>query len=140
MRNTPNVGHLPGDIFSTPNFILELDQSKQFDYNTDDPNSLDPVDQVVRNNPNTPGPDSNYLEFNGGEHVVLGGIDNNDILIADIGDDTVWGDGGNDRIEGGAGNDILNGGDGDDIITDSFGDDNIKGGAGNDVINAGPGY
>ncbi len=35
-------------------------------------------------------------------HVVLGGTDGDDIIIAErYGDDTVWGDGGNDRIEGG---------------------------------------
>jgi Ca2+-binding RTX toxin-like protein len=139
MRNTPNMGHLPGDVFSTPDFILEIDQSLQ--------RGADPVGLVIRNNPATPGGDSNYLRFTGSEHVVLGGTNpgnsanpsGNDVLIAGIGDDTVWGDGGNDRIEGGAGNDQLVGGDGDDIITDSFGDDNIKGGAGNDVINAGAG-
>ena len=131
MNNTTVVGHMPEDIFSRPDHILELNQALQLE--------ADPAGQVVRNNPATPGPDSNYLEFNGGEHVVLGGTSGNDILIADIGDDTVWGDEGNDRIEGGAGNDRLIGGDGDDIITDTFGDDNIKGQGGNDVINAGMG-
>ncbi len=142
--------HLPADLFSTPNFILEIDQSKQLNegLGSADPvggTTLNPL--VSRNNPNTPGLDTNYLKFSGGEHVVLGGTNpgnlanpsGNDILIASIGDDAVWGDGGNDRIEGGAGNDILNGGDGDDIITDSFGIDNIKGGAGNDVLSAGAG-
>ncbi len=71
---------------------------------------------VLRNNPATAGPDTNYLRYTGDEHVVLGGTDGNDILIASIGDDTLFGDGGNDRLEGGFGNDIINGGDGDDII------------------------
>ena len=62
-----------------------------------------------------------------------------DILIAGIGDDTLFGDGGNDQLEGGFGNDIINGGDGDDIIEDSGGDDNIKAGDGNDVVHSGPG-
>lgn len=131
MRNTPGFVRMGGDAFAAMDHILEVDTARQI--------GDDPVGQVVRNNPNTPGPDSNYLEFVGGEHVVLGGTDSNDVLIADDGDDTIWGDGGNDIIEGGAGNDMLNGGDGDDIIQDSFGDDNIKGGAGNDVINAGAG-
>ncbi len=99
---------------------------------------------VIRNNPAIAGTDSNYLEYTGGEHVVLGGTitsnpSGNDILIASIGDDTVYGDGGNDRIEGGDGNDLLRGGAGDDIITDKGGDDNIQGGDGNDVIHAGNG-
>ena len=95
--------------------------------------------EVLRNNPATLGPDTNFLQYNGVDHVVLGGTSGNDTLISGIGDDTLWGDAGNDRLEGGDGADSLNGGDGDDIITDLGGIDNIKGGAGNDVINAGPG-
>jgi len=94
---------------------------------------------VIRNNPATPGTDSNYLRYTGDDHVLLGGTNANDILIASIGDDTLYGDGGNDLLEGGFGNDIINAGDGDDIIKDSGGDDNIKAGAGNDVVHAGPG-
>jgi len=149
MRNT-DLRHLPGDIFATPDWTLEVDQTAQF---TDlGPNGdLDPVwadedlpnnifgPMVSRNNPATPGLDTNYLRYSGVGHVVLGGTDGNDILIAGIGDDTIWGDGGNDRIEGGNGFDILNGGDGDDIITDLAFDDNIKGGDGNDVIHSGSG-
>ncbi len=137
-----DVGHLPSDVFSTPGLILEVDQSKQFNIGLgqDDPvgggilNLL-----VIRNNPNTPGPDSNYLRYTGDQHVLLGGTEGNDILIGSEGDDTLFGDGGNDRLEGGAGNDIINGGDGDDIITDFGGDDIIRAGAGHDAINAGQG-
>ena len=70
---------------------------------------------------------------------MLGGTEAADILIAGIGDDTLFGDGGNDNLEGGFGNDIINGGDGDDIIRDAGGDDNIKAGGGNDVVHGGPG-
>ena len=94
---------------------------------------------VLRDNPATPGAEINYLRYTGDEHVVLGGTDLADTLIASIGDDTLFGDAGNDRLEGGFGNDIINGGDGDDIIKDSGGDDNIKAGAGHDVVHAGPG-
>lgn len=178
MRNT-DAAHLPSDVFSTPGFILEVDQTRQFNLDTgvylpgddgvlgDDPatvgvdESLDDVVDtsadpagggiltplVVRDDPSTPGVDTNYLRYTGGDHVVLGGTDpgnasnpsGDDIIIGGIGDDTLYGDGGDDVLEGGFGNDIINGGDGDDIITDSGGDDNIKGGAGNDVIHAGPG-
>jgi len=148
MRNT-DLRHLPGDIFATPDWTLEVDQSTQFTgLGT---GNLDPVwadeelannpfvTMVSRNNPATPGLDTNYLRYSGVGHVVLGGTDGDDILIAGIGDDTVWGDGGNDRIEGGNGADILNGGDGNDIITDLAFDDNIKGGDGDDVIHSGDG-
>ncbi len=146
MRNT-DATHLPSDVFSTPGLILEVDPTRQFndldgdgDLEGGDPQGggiLTPL--VVRNNPATPGTDANYLRYTGGDHVVLGGTDAADIIIAGIGDDTLFGDGGNDNLEGGFGNDIINGGDGDDIIKDSGGDDNIKAGSGNDVVHAGPG-
>ncbi len=146
MRNT-DATHLPSDVFSTPGLILEVDQTRQFNdldgngtLESDDPlgsGILTPL--VSRDNPGTAGPDTNYLRYNGGDHVVLGGTDNADIIIAGIGDDTMHGDGGDDFLEGGFGNDIINGGAGDDIIKDIGGDDNIKGGDGNDVIHAGPG-
>jgi hypothetical protein len=146
MRNT-DATHLPSDVFSTPGLILEVDQTKQYnDLNGDGVmESTDPLGSslltplVVRNNPATPGADTNYLRYTGGEHVVMGGTNANDTIIASDGDDTLYGDGGNDRLEGDFGNDIINGGDGDDIIVDSGGDDNIKAGSGNDVVHAGPG-
>lgn len=165
MRNT-DATHLPSDVFSTPGLILEVDRTKQYNPGLgedagadgileDDPNTvvnesadnrgIDPLGTslltplVIRDNPATAGADANYLRYTGGDHVVLGGTESNDTLIAGIGDDTLFGDGGNDRLEGGFGNDIINGGDGHDIIVDSGGDDNIKAGKGHDVVHAGPG-
>ncbi|MBR1187294.1 peroxidase family protein [Bradyrhizobium sp. AUGA SZCCT0160] len=146
MRNT-DATHLPSDVFSTPGLILEVDQDRQFNdldgdgiLENDDPAGGGLLTQLVnRNDPSTAGTDTNYLRYTGGDHVVLGGTDLADTLIAGIGDDTLFGDAGNDKLEGGFGNDILNGGDGDDIIVDSGGDDNIKAGSGNDVVHAGPG-
>jgi Ca2+-binding RTX toxin-like protein len=156
MANT-DAKHLPGDVFSTPAFILEVDPAQQYTGLGLD-NRADPEGVVIRDNPATTtlddplteedeSLDTNYLEYTGEDHVVLGGTNpgdtfnpsGNDILIASIGDDTVYGDGGNDRIEGGDGNDFLIGGAGDDIITDQGGDDNIQGLDGNDVIQAGNG-
>ncbi|NWL78717.1 heme peroxidase, partial [Pseudomonas taiwanensis] len=169
MENT-DITRLPADIFSTPGLILEVDIARQFNAGVinpgadgilgDDPTTPlvdesaddvatpggDPVGDnpllglVIRDNPDTAGPDANYLRYTGEDHVVLGGTDGDDILISSIGDDTLWGDGGNDRLEGGDGVDNLDGGAGDDIITDLGGDDNIKGGEGNDVIQAGNGF
>ncbi|MCP1501177.1 Ca2+-binding RTX toxin-like protein [Pseudomonas migulae] len=140
MANT-SATHLPGLVFSDPGFYLERDQTKQYN---DGLGSADPLgengEQVVfRDNPLTAGPDTNYIRYTGDQHIVLGGTNGADILIASEGDDTVWGDGGNDRIEGGDGNDQLRGGAGDDIITDKGGDDNIQGGDGNDVLHGGNG-
>ena len=149
MANT-NATHLPADVFSTPSFILEVNQSQQFTglgldgradpthEDTTGLNALNPL--VIRDNPATSGSDTNYLEYTGVDHVVLGGTEGNDILIASIGDDTLWGDGGNDRLEGGDGNDNIEGGDGHDIITDRGGDDVLKGNGGNDVIQGGNGF
>jgi Ca2+-binding RTX toxin-like protein len=162
-----DVGHLPSDVFSTPGLILEVDRTRQYNPGLgetagadgimeDDPLTVgvdesadnlgnDPVGGtiltplVIRNNPATIGPDTNYLRYTGADHVLLGGTDNNDILIASEGDDTLHGDAGNDRMEGGAGNDSYIGGAGDDIITDLGGDDIIRSGAGNDAVNAGVG-
>ncbi|WP_223450304.1 MULTISPECIES: peroxidase family protein [unclassified Pseudomonas] len=140
MANT-SATHLPGLVFSDVAFYLERDQSKQFN---DGLGNADPLgengEQVVfRDNPLTAGPDANYIKYTGAEHIVMGGTNSADILIASEGDDTIWGDGGNDRIEGGDGNDQLRGGSGDDIITDKGGDDNIQGGDGNDVLHGGNG-
>jgi Ca2+-binding RTX toxin-like protein len=146
MANT-DARHLPSDVFSTPGLILEVDQSKQFnDLDGDgDLESTDPAGGgiltklVSRNDPSTTGPDTNYLKYTGGEHVVLGGTEGDDVLIAGIGDDALFGDGGNDTLDGNAGNDIVNAGAGDDIVRDLGGDDNIKAGDGNDVVHGGPG-
>ncbi|WP_439858876.1 peroxidase family protein [Pseudomonas sp. MBLB4136] len=143
MRHT-DVIHLPADIFSTPGFILEVDPTRQFTGlgpdGRADPVGDDPlIPLVMRDDPGTEGPDTNYLRYTGGDHVVLGGTDGDDVIISSIGDDTLWGDGGNDRLEGGFGNDVIEGGDGDDIITDMGGDDVLKGGDGNDVIHGGNG-
>jgi Ca2+-binding RTX toxin-like protein len=142
-----DVTHLSNTVFLTPTFTLEVNQANQFtDLGTDgkaDPtgglmiNGVEIVPLVIRDNPNTTGPDSNYLQYTGEDHVVLGGTAGNDIIISGDGDDTVYGDGGNDRLEGGAGNDAVLGGAGDDIISDSFGDNRLEGNAGNDVIVAG---
>jgi Ca2+-binding RTX toxin-like protein len=142
-----DVTHLSNTVFLTPTFTLEVNQANQFTglgvAGRDDPtggimiNGVEVVSLVIRDNPDTVGPDANYLQYTGEDHVVMGGTAGNDIIISGDGDDTLYGDGGNDRLEGGAGNDAVLGGDGDDIISDSFGDNRLEGNAGNDVIVAG---
>lgn len=137
-----DAGHLPSDVFSTPGLILEVDQTRQWNPGLDsaDPTGgtiLTPL--VLRDNPATDGAEANYLRYTGADHVLLGGTDQADTLIASEGDDTLYGDAGNDRMEGGAGNDQYIGGDGDDIITDQFGDDIMRTGRGHDAVNAGQG-
>ena len=94
--------HLPADVFQTPKFILEVDPTHQFtglgaDHRADPTggitiNGVEVTPLVIRDNPDTAGPDSNYLHYTGGETVVLGGTAGNDILIAGSSDDdTVYG-------------------------------------------------
>ncbi len=86
---------------------------------------------------------TDYLKFNGGDHVVIGGTAGADTIIAGEGDDSIWGYGGNDNLEGGYGVDHIHGGEGDDIITNAGTDigamDFLHGEAGNDVIQGGSG-
>lgn len=133
-RNT-DATHLPGNVFTTPDYILEVNQSHQFNA---DLGSADPTGGGILNPLVIRGPGS--LHYTGAEHVVLGGTAGNDTITGGLGDDTIWGDGGDDRLEGGEGIDFIFGGDGDDIITDLFLDDEIRAGAGNDVVNGGPGF
>jgi Ca2+-binding RTX toxin-like protein len=126
IQRNSDVKHLPSDVFSRPDFLIEA---------APEPNDtwFDGTRRLVYEQGPT-------LRFVGAEHVVFGGTNGPDNLRTDEGDDTLHGDAGNDRLEGQAGNDIHNGGAGDDIITDQFGDDNLKGGPGDDAMNAGPGF
>ncbi len=140
------VTHLPGDVFSTPAFTVEVGNMD----NTpgaigDDPTTLDQNEATMLNHLLTPSlafvrMADGTVRYTGDQHIVMGGTAGNDRMRAGEGDDTLHGDAGNDRLEGGDGNDFLIGGDGDDILTDLNGIDNIKGGNGNDTINAGPGF
>jgi len=146
--------HIGVDSFATYDYVLEVDATKQVDYNGAapgvDPLGNDPtlealgLTKVVRDDPGTAGVDSNYIRFFGGEHVVLGGTAGNDTIIGDFGDDGIWGDMGVDLVNGGAGNDIitdsgdtgdfLKGDEGDDVIANSNGLDILMGGSGKDVF------
>src|SRR5262245_20198559 len=155
MTNT-DATHLPGEVFKTPDFFLELDQTKQFNAGLGpdghaDPTGTNPlIPLVMRDNPDTVGPDTNYLRYNGDliGGVVLGGTDpgnpfnpsGNDILIGGNAGDTLYGDGGNDRLDGGPGDDMLFGGPGDDIIIGGGGDDTLHGEEGNNVLIGGAGH
>src|SRR5262245_18966592 len=152
MTNTDTT-HLPGEVFKTPDFFLELDQTKQFNASLGgnaDPVGTNPlIPLVMRDNPDTVGPDTNYLRYNGDllGGSVLGGTDpgnpanpsGNDILIGGNGGDTLYGDGGKDRLDGGPGDDMLFGGPGDDILIGGGGDDTLHGEEGNNVLIGGAG-
>ena len=126
------------DSFAKHDFILNVDPDRQVEPDPEDEDGvLTPIGlaKVMRDDPGTPGQDANYLRFIGGEHVAIGGTVDADTIIADYGDDAIWGGEGDDRIEAGAGVDLVVGGSGNDTITDS-GDtgDFLKGEDGDDVI------
>jgi hypothetical protein len=155
MRNTdlgePGAGAMPINIFSLPTHILEVDQTQQFnaagDMTTADPEAepgsliqlviraIEFVTMNIQAAFNAVG--EFVLQYTGGDHVTMGGTENNDTIIGGIGDDSIWGRDGNDRLEGGDGADLIEGGPGDDIITDLSGPDVIEGGAGHDAIHSG---
>lgn len=76
-----------------------------------------------------------------GRDFLVGGGENN-LILAEAGNDTLSGLDGNDELYGQAGNDKLYGGDGNDIIVGGQGDDLLDGGYGSDtyVISAGEGH
>ncbi|TFZ00701.1 heme peroxidase [Ramlibacter henchirensis] len=184
MRNSDlgeegTTAHLPGHLFVTPNYTLEMDQDNQrtgilgpdgLTMNGDPLHGdllldmLSPLvqratadadgDGVVEAGEYDARLDKNgdgvmeydgmlSYNFTGGDHVVLGGTQFNDILTGGRGLDTLWGDGGDDFIDGGDSPDHIFGGDGDDIIQDRGTEpgaaDFLRGDNGNDVIGGGPG-
>jgi Ca2+-binding RTX toxin-like protein len=131
MRNT-SAKHLPGDVFSTPDFTFEMGAVNATGAIVD--NAATAVNEALLTRV------GRQVRFTGGEHIVMGGTAGNDNMRAGLGDDTLYGDEGNDTLEGGAGNDFVLGGAGDDILTDTFGDDQIKGADGNDVVSNASGF
>jgi len=144
MRNT-DLGELGGgslhlNIFARPHHFLEVDLTQQADPDPEPESDLFPL--VIRDaafaTTNIVVMDEDlFVQYTGGDHVVIGGTDGDDTIIGGIGDDALWGRDGNDRIEGGDGADQIEGGPGDDIITDLSGPDVIEGGAGCDAISSG---
>jgi Ca2+-binding RTX toxin-like protein len=150
MRNTdlgdPGSTSLPGDLFSAMNIILEMDKSKQIG---EDPKrspanpTLDAISPLVVRRDTDGDGDPDYVAYNGSDHIVIGGTEEGDTIIAGAGDDAVWGRGGDDTIEAGYGVDKIHGGDGNDVITNAGTDigemDFLHGEAGDDVIHGGNG-
>jgi Ca2+-binding RTX toxin-like protein len=167
MRNSDlgdeGSSHLPAHLFTTPSYILEMNQAAQRTGLVNPYSSVLNGDPVRKNevlNSITklvtrvaPGADVDgdghadggvlSYAYDGPDHVVLGGTAGNDTLSGGRGMDTLWGDGGNDRLDGGDEADEVHGGNGDDIITDhgtpAGAADFLRGDAGNDVISNGTG-
>lgn len=72
-----------------------------------------------------------------GDAILSGHVNNDDLIEAGSGNDSVDGSLGDDTIFGGNGNDTLEGNVGDDTIFGGFGRDTIFGGDGDDVLHEG---
>ncbi len=70
---------------------------------------------------------------------AIEGTAGNDVLLGDIGDNTLNGYAGDDFMDGDAGNDTLDGGDGNDVLEGEAGNDLLTGGNGNDVLSGNAG-
>jgi cysteine-rich repeat protein len=70
------------------------------------------------------------------QDMVIDGGNTNDLIWANVGQDTVRGNNGDDRLDGGPGDDIVEGGSGNDTITlwPGSGFDSISGGLGLDRV------
>ncbi|WGV17352.1 peroxidase family protein [Fuscovulum ytuae] len=141
-----------GAAFQTAAWVLELDQTKQWNPELGSADPTRPTDVlssmlgseslVVRKDLDNDG-DMDFIKYLGGDHVVIGGTAERDIIVSGAGDDGLWGYDGDDDIEGGFGVDHIHGGEGSDLITDMGTDvgaaDVLKGEGGDDLINGGMG-
>ena len=147
MRNTDlgalGNGSMAAGIFSAPHHYFEV--TGEADQILADPEAEEAFFDLVIRDASLSTSDipvaegALFLQYTGGDHVVIGGSAGPDTMIGGIGDDSIWGRTGDDRIEGGDGADHIEGGAGNDIITDLSGPDVIEGGDGHDAINAGNG-
>jgi Ca2+-binding RTX toxin-like protein len=135
-------GSLSAGLFMAPHHYLEVIADNQVDPDPEPEEAF--FDLVIRDSNDSTSDiavaeNALFLQYTGGDHVVIGGSIGPDTMIGGIGDDSIWGRAGDDRIEGGDGADHIEGGSGNDIITDLSGPDVIEGGEGHDAINAGNG-
>ena len=136
-------GSMAAGIFTAPHHYFEV--TGEEDQILADPEAEEAFFDLVIRDPNLStsaipvAEGALFLQYTGGDHVVIGGSAGPDTMIGGIGDDSIWGRAGDDRIEGGDGADHIEGGAGHDIITDLSGPDVIEGGDGHDAINVGNG-
>lgn len=74
-----------------------------------------------------------YVSGTSGDDYIYGFSDQQNIITADEGNDTVYAGGLGDHLDGGAGNDSLFGSSGTDTFVSSTGNDTLEGNAGNDT-------
>ena len=128
--------------------VTGTDDGELIDENYDgDPEGdmVDNGDNIFSNDPEDE--DDDIIRAGGGDDTVIAGAgdddieggDGNDRIHADEGDDTIDGGAGEDVIAAGDGDDVVDGGADDDDISTGDGSDSVEGGDGDDVIRTGNG-
>ena len=108
-------GSLPTALFSAPHHYPEVIAENQVDSDSEPEEAF--FELVIRDPLNSTSDiavaeNAPFLQYTGGDHVVIGGSSGPDTMIGGIGDDSIWGRAGEDRIEGGEGHDAINAGSG----------------------------
>ncbi|WP_370634872.1 Hint domain-containing protein [Cognatishimia sp. MH4019] len=134
---TVGIGHISFDAAATPDgYVNGTDAGETIGagFIDTDGDAIDANDQIL------PGEALNddIILAEGGNDTVYAG-NGNDEVFAGTGDDVVYGQSGNDYLNGGEGNDMLFGGSGDDGIVGGAGDDKVEGSKGDDAIAGGDG-
>ncbi len=137
--STPAELESIGIPLAGPNYIVEGTPSGE---TIDDTYTGDPEGDMVDANDNLAGNNDDVIEAYGGNDSILSGLGNdsvdagtgNDTVRGGVGDDTIIGGDGDDLIYGNEDNDSMSGGIGSDSIYGEFGNDSIDGGANDDTI------
>ncbi len=142
MMRSGDAIHLHGDVFGTPDALVEMGAIAAIDFLKSPSEMTAYVSEIIAgthaDNVIQAGAGNDQVFGEGGNDTLYGG-ENDDHVYGGSGDDVIWGDVGFDKLRGDDGNDEIHGGADDDIINGNAGDDLIFGDAGFDEIFAGTG-
>ncbi len=121
----------------------EIVEGTTGDDTIDDTYTGDPEGDMVDHGDNSAGNDDDVIEAYGGNDTVFAGLGNDevhggegdDFISGGFGDDVLYGDAGDDEINGDEGNDTIYGGAGADHSEMGSGNDTFYGGDGDDWVN-----
>ena len=141
--------HLHGDVFGTPDVLIELGATGATDLLKTPAEEVLYVSEIIGGthaaNTIEGGAGNDQIFGEGGNDTLYGGENDdhvyggrgNDVIWGDLGFDKLRGDAGNDEIHGGADDDIMNGNTGNDTMFGDAGFDELFGGDGNDELHGG---
>ena len=96
-----------------------------------------PTMPAVTGNSTEATPEADMIQGSSNDDKIIMALAGNDTVSSGAGKDWISGNEGNDIIDAGTDSDAVHGGDGDDIIFGSAGDDWIRGNLGNDFLDGG---